>query len=93
MEIRISLSSIKNSLGSFFGRYHFIIFFVLIVTGLSTGILSLYSAIQLSDQANGYTSQENNTSFDQDTIKRLRNLKDSNQQTEKLPTTGRVSPF
>jgi hypothetical protein len=59
----------------------------------SYAILLISKTIELSDEANGYTSQEATTGFDEDTIKRLRNLKTGDQDTEKLPVSGRVSPF
>lgn len=91
--MEISLNSIKNGLANFFARYHFIIFFVFSIGGLSIGILMLNNAIISSDDANGYTSTVNNTNFDQDTINRLKALKEPGQETEKLPLTGRTSPF
>lgn len=91
--MEISINSIKNNLANFFARYHFIIFFVFTVGGLSIGILRLNNVIVSSDNANGYTSNVNITDFDQDTIKRLKALKELGQETEKLPLTGRISPF
>jgi len=91
--MEISLTSIKNGLSHFFNRYHFIIFFVFSIGGISIGILLLNNAIVSSDNANGYTSTVNDTTFDQDTIKRLEALKEPGQETEKLPLSGRTSPF
>jgi hypothetical protein len=89
----INLSSIQKGITSFLQRYHFILFFVYVISGLSFGIWSIYGIIELSDQTNGYTSQTNSTTFDQATIERLRGLRYSTQETETLPTEGRVSPF
>lgn len=89
----INLLAIKKAISSFLGRYHFILFFVYVISGLSLGVWSVYGVIELTDQSNGYTSQANSTGFDQAAIDRLRNLKDSNQQTEQLPVSGRTSPF
>jgi len=91
--MKLDISPLINSISSFLRRYHFLIFFVFIVGSLCVGVLMLYSAIQLSDEANGYTPPTSDTSFDQDTIDRLRDLKQSSQETQKLPVTGRVSPF
>lgn len=91
--MRLSFTTIKKSLSSFFKRYHFIIFIVYIMGSASYVILIINNTVALSDESNGYTSEENKTSFDEDTINRLRGLKDGSQETEKLPVTGRVSPF
>lgn len=91
--MNISLTAIKNSIVSFLKRYHFVIVIVYIVGSSSYAILLISKTIELSDDTNGYTSQENVTTFDEDTITRLRNLKTGDQDTEKLPVSGRVSPF
>lgn len=91
--MNISLTVIINRLSSFLKRYHFIIIVVYIMGSSSYAILLISKTIELSDESNGYTSQENATGFDEDTIKRLRNLKTGDQDTEKLPVSGRVSPF
>lgn len=91
--MNISLTVIINRLSSFLKRYHFIILVVYLMASSSYAILLISKTIELSDESNGYTSQENATGFDEDTIKRLRNLKTGDQDTEKLPVSGRVSPF
>lgn len=91
--MNISITVIINRLTSFLKRYHFIIVVVYIMGSSSYAILILSKTVELSDEANGYTSQEATTGFDEDTIKRLRNLKTGDQDTEKLPVSGRVSPF
>jgi len=89
----ISLTSIKNSITSFFGRYYTIIFLLYIFGGLIVGMWLINAVIVSSDDPGDYTSQINNTSFDEDTIKRLRELRTAGQSTQKLPVSGRVSPF
>lgn len=91
--MNISLTVIINRLSSFLKRYHFIIIVVYLMGSSSYAILLISKTIELSDESNGYTSQETTTGFDEDTIKRLRNLKTGDQDTEKLPVSGRVSPF
>ena len=91
--MNISITAIRKNLAAFFGRYHFIIFIVYIMGSASYAILLISSTVALSDEPNGYVSTTNNTTFDEDTINRLRQLKAGNQETDKLPATGRVSPF
>lgn len=91
--MNISLTVIINRLTSFLKRYHFIIIVVYLVGSSSYAILMISQTIALSDESNGYTSQQSTSDFDEETIKRLRNLKTDDQNTEKLPVSGRVSPF
>ena len=91
--MQLSFTSITNSLSSFLKRYHFIMFIVLIVSSTSLVVLLINNTIALSDETNGYTSKQNDVSFDESTINRLRALKANSEQTDKLPVTGRVSPF
>lgn len=91
--MNISLTSIKNGILSFLSRYYTIIFLLYIFGGLIVGMWLINAVIVSSDDPGAYTSQINNTDFDEDTIKRLRELKQAGQQTEKLPVSGRVSPF
>ena len=92
-DLHFSLSGIQSSLGHFFRRFHFIIFFIFSVGGLAVAILLLYGVVGMSDQSNGYTSDANNTSFDTATIEQLRSLKESGQDTDKLDLSGRTNPF
>lgn len=91
--MNISLTAIRKNLTTFLGRYHFIIFIVYIVGSASYAIVLISSTVALSDEPNGYVSTTNSTSFDEETMARLRQLKDGNQATDKIPITGRVSPF
>jgi hypothetical protein len=91
--VMTSLSSIITSVSYFIRRYHFIIFFVIMVGGLSVAMFFLNKVIVSSDEPNGYTSKSDEADFDQATIDRLRALKESDQSTKKLEFTGRLSPF
>lgn len=89
----LSATTIKTSIAHFFKRFHFILFFVVSIGGLAVCVFLLNGVVELSDQANGYTSNINNTNFDNDTIKKLQNLRPAGQDTEKLDLTGRINPF
>jgi len=93
MDLNLSPTAIKASVNRFLKRFHFIIFFVFSVGGLTAGIFLLNGIVAMSDQPNGYTSSINSTSFDDATIARLRALKESGQNTEKLDLSGRINPF
>ncbi|MDB5165689.1 MAG: hypothetical protein JWM00_579 [Candidatus Saccharibacteria bacterium] len=93
MNISQLFTLIIKRISSFFGRYHFIIMLVYLVGSASYAILLIADTVALSDEPNGYVSQANDTTFDEDTISRLRQLKSNNQETDKLPVAGRTSPF
>ena len=93
--MQISIASIKQVFAKFLRRYHVILFVVVVVGGLSGAIFLLNNVLILSDQSNDYTSQINKTTFDADTIKKLKMLKTSGEQTSKLDLSGgrRINPF
>lgn len=91
--MELSLLTIKTRLSNFFGRYHYIIFFVFIVSGLAIAMLVLNQTVASSDEPNGYSSDANKITLDQTTIDKLRKLKKSDETTPKLEITGRSNPF
>ena len=93
MKSDLSLDAIKTFFGRIFSRYHFLIFFLLIAVGLGTAVILLNMAIAKSDDADGYTSNVNTINFDDQTIERLRQLKSSDQTTDKIESNGRTNPF
>jgi len=93
IDLNFSPSTIKATLGHFFKRFHFILFFVFSVGGLAVCVFLLYQIIGMSDQPNGYTSTSNSTQFDQATIDQLRALGKPGESSNKLDMSGRVNPF
>ncbi len=82
------------SLGDFFGRYHAIIFTLGVGGGLSVAIFMLYSTIGNVGAPLDYTPSSADTSFDEATIERVRQLRPLTEQ----PTSpdfgpGRTNPF
>lgn len=92
MNIPFSVSVISNKISFFFDRYHFIIFFVFIGSGL-IGAVAIINASVLSPQDDGYVSQINGVGFDKETMDRLRSLKTTGETVEKLEFSGRITPF
>lgn len=92
MNINIAFSEIGRKITGFFGRYHFLIFFVFIMSSLIAAMLIInVTVISYSDDS--YVSQINNNGFDEETIERLRALKTNEESTDKLTFPGRISPF
>lgn len=90
--MELSLGPLQKSLSGFFGRFHFIIFFVLVAAGLMTAIYVLNGAIASSDPSNTTTTSGAST-FDQATIDRIRQLRTPDQETRKIQAEGRINPF
>lgn len=91
MDISTALHLASKNLSRVLHRYHVMIFTVLALGGLAIATLLLYQVISApADEESTSTS----TSFDTETIERLRNLRDSSDQpaTPNLPA-GRTDPF
>lgn len=85
----------KVSLSEFFSRYHSLIFFLIVIGGLVTAVYLLSNIIALSDATNeNYTPQTTSTTFDTETIEKVRQLTPSSSTPPalKIPS-GRIDPF
>jgi hypothetical protein len=81
-------------IGSSIRRFHITIFIIILVCGLAFAVLTLNGVIQQSSDTNGYTSNLDNTSFDQSTIDRLNQLQTSDSGTSSIVLpAGRINPF
>lgn len=92
--MNISLATIKQSLARFIGRYHIIIFCIFVVGGLAVIVFMLNTVIGRSGDMTAYETTAKTITFDTETIKRLDELKTTNQaSTIELPTEKRANPF
>lgn len=89
--MNVSFPTISNKISSFFARYHFIIFFVFIGSGLIAAVAITNAT--LTQQDDGYVSKINDTGFDQATMQRLRALKTTGETVDKLDFSGRTTPY
>jgi hypothetical protein len=90
----ISLTNIKKGLSRFIARFHIVLFTVTILGGLAVIILLLYNVILTSVDSNGYTPESKSADFDQATIKRIEQLRTSNESDGQLDLSqGRTNPF
>lgn len=90
----ISLTSIKKTFSRLLRRFHVVIFVVTILGSLAIVILLLNKIIVTSTDSAGYTSDTNNTAFDQATIDRIKQLKTTDQSSGQLDfSQGRTNPF
>lgn len=104
--MNINGSQLNQSVVHFLRRYHLIIFVITVFGALGAGIYLTYQNIIATDNAQGYTAQTNNTSFDAATIEHIKSLQPSDYRLPKeggsettplqerdLPLSGRVNPF
>lgn len=92
--MEVSLTSLKKLLGRFLGRFHVVIFVVIVLGGLSVVILLLHSIISASNDPSGYTPSGISSSFDNATIERVEQLKTRTEESGELNLPpGRNNPF
>lgn len=88
-----SITALGKPIGRFFSRYGLISFFVVIFTGLIIAVILLNNVITKTGDAGDYVSTANTITFDEDTIKKVESLPSSNQNTDRVNTSGRLLPF
>lgn len=93
MNVNISLANIGPAIGRFLHRFGLVMIFVIISIGLIIAVILLNAVIVQTDQANGYTSESNNVTFDEATLKKIEELKVDGEKTERVEMNGRLLPF
>lgn len=89
----LSLIGIKRTLFHVLGRYHIVIFVVVVLGGLAVAVFLLNNTVNSSSEDTTYTSPLS-SSFDQQTIKRVEQLKTTNESSAPLDLShGRTNPF
>lgn len=84
----------KKALISFLRRFHLVIFIVATVLILSVAVALLYRLVDKASGVNSTGSGGTTTSFDQETIDRIKELKTSDEPSEPLNLSeGRIDPF
>jgi hypothetical protein len=86
-------NSLLKPLGAFFRRFHFLLFFIVIVGCLAAAVLLINKTLSESPDE-PYTSTISAGSIDQATLERIQSLHASNKPSgaPKLPE-GRINPF
>lgn len=103
--MEINASKLGPAISQFLHRFHFMIFVVIVLGALGAGIFAMYQIILATDDAQGYTAQTSNTTFDSDTSSKIKALhpsdyrlpSDDPQKPEaserELRLNGRANPF
>ncbi|HEU5121482.1 MAG TPA: hypothetical protein VFT59_01440 [Candidatus Saccharimonadales bacterium] len=94
INLSISPEAIKKALYSFMHRFHVVIFVVVALGGLAISVFILNAIIIKSSDTSQLPSQQVSAGFDQETIKKIEELKtrDQSGDTFNLPA-GRTNPF
>ena len=95
MNINFSLSpqAIKKQINRFLHRFHIVLFVIIVVGGSAIVVFMLNRIVVRSGENDGYTSDTNNASFDQATMKRIEELKTRDQNAQTNLPSGRINPF
>ena len=95
MDINLNLvvTSVKKACIKFLYRFHVVIFVILVVGGAAIMVFALNSIVIRSSESDGYTSNTNNATFDQATMKRIDELKTRDQSSTTDLPSGRTNPF
>lgn len=94
VSLNISPDAIKKSIVVFLHRFHIVLFVIIVLGGLAVVIFLLNEVVVTSGQANGYTPDANNATFDQSTIQKIQNLKTASQSDQPITNNGgRTNPF
>lgn len=93
MKQSLDIKSIQSSLSQLFGRFHTIIFFLVIGISLIFCIYSLLLILNQSSVIDEASVSHIDTNFDTQTIKRVDELKSSNSNSQFQLPAGRTNPF
>lgn len=93
--MNISSNSTTKLITFVLGRFHAVLFVIVVFGGLSVAVLILSGILQSSsEKSTGEVTGELNALFDQDTVKRIEKLKSSEDSSYDLVLPeGRINPF
>lgn len=87
--MEINSSKLGPAISHFLHRFHLIVFVVVVLGALGAGIFVMYQIILATDNAQGYTAQTSNTTFDSDTSSKVKALYPSDY---RLPSDDPLKP-
>lgn len=94
INLAISPTAIKKSFFALLQRFHVTTFVIVVLGGLAVVVLLLNDTIITSSEPNDYTPKTTITTFDQNTIKRIEELKTRDQNPDiSTPPGVRTNPF
>lgn len=93
--MNLSLSTIGSGIIKFLHRFHLILYVVVVLGALTIAVFLLYQNVVNSDQAEGYTPDASNDTFDTATMQKLEELQPANSQAPliNVDDSQRTDPF
>lgn len=93
--MELSSASLKNTVSHFLRRYHLLIFTFSVLGGLAVCVFLINNLIVKSSDISDYNPAAPSTSFDQDTMQRIKELHSSsdNARDDLDLSSGRTNPF
>lgn len=94
ISLSISPAALKKGFYKFLHRFHVVVFVVIALGGLAISVFILNTIIISSSDTSQFSSAGTTAEFDQETIKRIEELRtrDQNDNTLTFPQ-GRINPF
>jgi hypothetical protein len=93
MNLALSSTAIKKFVITTLHRYHVVLFVIIVLGGLAVMVFFLNQILVKSSTPDGYTSSSNDASFDQQTIDRIKNLRETTDTSSQIDLSGRSNPF
>lgn len=91
--MELSFVTIKTKLANFLHRFHVILFTVVVLGGLA-GVVYMLNDVIIQSESDTPSSAATQTSFDQETMKRIETLETPSGPPPKIDANGkRVNPF
>lgn len=94
VQISISPAAIQKAFFRFMHRFHVVVFVIVVLGGVAASVFILNGIVLKSNDPTGISTPDNNANFNQDTIKRIEELKTRDQSGSNLDlSSGRTNPF
>lgn len=94
MQISISPAAIKTAFFRFMHRFHVVIFVIVVLGGVAGSVFVLNTIVIKSNDTSNTPSTTTSSDFNQETIKRIEELKTRDQSGASLDLSkGRTNPF
>lgn len=92
MKNSLDINQILEKVSHFFAKFHAIMFFVLVGGALAAALLVVVSIVGSSGNTDMSATDTVNQTFDEDTMKKIGELRDVSSGLEPLPS-GRINPL
>ena len=88
IDLGTSFTKLSATISRLFHRFGFIAIFLVVSAGIGISVFLLTDVLAKTDDPGDYTPETNTYNFDTVTIDKIKNLKDSDQATDRVDTSG-----